>query len=69
MTKPYRSETDMDTDDKKWVEEAIDQTSRAAAKNVTLLLIYRNGDTEVVATNAASPEMVTALWPTEAVQE
>lgn len=57
----------MDSDDKAWVEQAIEQVSRAATKNVIVLLIGRNPDSncEMVVTNAASHEMVSAMWPTE----
>lgn len=54
----------MDADEKKWIEEAVDQCSRAKQKGVTLVLVRRqdeNGEGDYIVTNADNHKLVAAM--------
>lgn len=56
----------MDGDERKWLDYAMDSAVRAKEKGITVLLVRHqdsNDEADIAITNAESPEMVTALWP------
>jgi hypothetical protein len=56
----------MNDDEFKWVESAIKLCVQAKEKGVNLLLLRTqagNDEADVAVTNAATPEMVRALFP------
>ena len=59
----------MNDDEFKWVESAIKLCVQAKEKGLSILLFRQqngNDEADVVVTNAATPEMVNALFPVTA---
>lgn len=59
----------MGTEEKQWVDAAIERVVRASEKGVTVLMVRlqdSNDEADIVVTNATTPEMVIALYPDRA---
>lgn len=55
----------MEADERKWAEEAIALCNEATRSQVTILLVRlqdANDQSDIVVTNAASPDMLKALY-------
>ncbi len=56
----------MDPIEQKWLDAALSYAVRAQEKGLLVLLVRTqdvNGAADLIVTNAASPDLIKALWP------